>query len=76
MKEIDEKPEDAEIIEAITAMAHTLRLRVVVEGVERESQLDIALDRKCDVIQGYLFSAPLPADMIIDLLAKRVLKFA
>ena len=75
VNEIDEKPEDAEIIAAITAMAHTLRLRVVVEGVERESQLDIALDRKCDVIQGYLFCAPLPADRVVDLLAERILKF-
>ncbi|MBT8438985.1 MAG: EAL domain-containing protein, partial [Gammaproteobacteria bacterium] len=76
ISEIDEKPADAEIIEAITAMAHTLRLRVVVEGIERESQLDIAINRKCDVIQGFLFSAPLPASEIVDLLAGPMLRFA
>ena len=76
VSDIDEKPADAEIIEAITAMAHTLRLRVVVEGIERESQLDIALNRKCDVIQGYLFSRPLPPDAIAGLLEERILKFA
>ncbi len=76
VREIDEKPEDAEIVEAIAAMAHTLCLRVVVEGIERESQLDIVIDRKCDVIQGFLFSRPLPADEIVELLADVNRKFA
>lgn len=76
VREIDEKPEDAEIVEAITAMAHTLRLRVVVEGIERESQLDIVINRKCDVIQGFLFSRPLPASEIVDLFADPILRFA
>ncbi len=74
--EIDQKPADAEIVEAIAAMAHTLCLRVVVEGIERESQLDIVINRKCDIIQGYLFSRPLPANEIVYLLADRILKFA
>ena len=76
VREIDEKTADAEIIEAITAMAHTLGLRVVVEGIERETQLRIALDRKCDFVQGFLFCAPLPASEMTALLADRRLRFA
>ena len=76
VREIDEKLADAEIVEAIAAMAHTLCLRVVVEGIERESQLDIVINRKCDIIQGFLFSRPLPANEIVYLLADRILKFA
>ena len=76
VREIDQKLADAEIVEAIAAMAHTLCLRVIVEGIERESQLDIVINRKCDIIQGFLFSRPLPANEIVYLLSDRILKFA
>ncbi|MDX1696923.1 MAG: EAL domain-containing protein, partial [Thiohalobacterales bacterium] len=74
--EIESKQEDAEIIGAITAMAHTLGLRVVVEGIETEGQLDVVVSRRCDVIQGFLFSRPLPAEEIARLLAEKDLKIA
>ncbi len=74
--EIDQKQEDAEIVSAITSMAHTLRLRVVVEGIETVSQLGVVTRRHCDVIQGFLFSRPLPADEIVHLLAERNIKIA
>ena len=76
VREIDEKPEDAEIIGAITAMAHTLHLRVVVEGIETDRQLRAVVERKCDVIQGFLFSRPLPANEVVHLLAQRNLRTA
>lgn len=76
ISEIDEKQADAEIVGAIVAMAHTLHLRVVVEGVETQSQLDIVTERQCDVIQGFLFSRPLPADEIVRLLAEPSLRIA
>lgn len=74
--EIDKKQADAEIVGAITAMAHTLHLRVVVEGIETEGQLGVVVERQCDVIQGFLFSRPLPADEVVHLLAQRSLKIA
>lgn len=46
----------------IIAMAKTLNYSVVAEGVEKQSQLEMLLDMNCDIIQGYLFSKPLPAE--------------
>lgn len=51
-----------EIVSAIIAMAHSLNLRVVGEGVETVEQLEQLRRLKCDEIQGFLFSRPLPAD--------------
>jgi len=53
-----------------------LKLRVVVEGIETVSQLRSVVSRGGDVIQGYLFSRPLPAEDIPELLARRILKTA
>lgn len=48
-------------------MAHSMDLKVVAEGVEIEDQLSILRERKCDYIQGYYFSRPLPANEIENL---------
>jgi diguanylate cyclase (GGDEF)-like protein/PAS domain S-box-containing protein len=53
--------EDSAITQAIVAMARSLRLRVVAEGVENKAQLDYLRALGCDAVQGYLFSRPLPA---------------
>jgi EAL domain-containing protein (putative c-di-GMP-specific phosphodiesterase class I) len=50
------------ITEAIIAMAHGLRLRVVAEGVETEQQLDFLRSTGCDQYQGFLFSKAVPAE--------------
>jgi len=49
------------ITRAIIAMAHSLGLRVVAEGVETEGQLELLATNRCDVFQGYHFCAPVPA---------------
>ncbi|MBV8632921.1 MAG: EAL domain-containing protein, partial [Burkholderiaceae bacterium] len=54
-------PEDAAIATAVVAMAHSLNLRVVAEGVETNGQLQFLRKLGCDEIQGYYFSKPVPA---------------
>jgi diguanylate cyclase len=59
--EIVSRPEDASIVRAIVSLAHSLRLKVVAEGVETPAQLDFLKIAGCDEYQGYHFSRPLPA---------------
>ena len=62
VNEVTTDPEDAALARAIIAMAHSLRLRVIAEGVETEGQLGFFTSHHCDEIQGYFFSRPLSAD--------------
>jgi diguanylate cyclase (GGDEF)-like protein/PAS domain S-box-containing protein len=64
-------PNDAAIVDAIIAMAKALKLTVVAEGVERQEDLDFLRDLGCDQIQGYIFSRPLPAEAMRDLLERK-----
>jgi diguanylate cyclase (GGDEF)-like protein len=61
-------PQDAAITEAIIALARSLGLAVVAEGVETLPQLDFLRDRGCDAAQGYVLSRPLPAEDMTRLL--------
>lgn len=69
--DITTDPDDAAIVSAILAMAHTLDLRVVAEGVETPEQLQFLRDRQCDIVQGYLFSRPLPEAELRQFIADR-----
>ena len=60
-------PDDAAIVMAIIMLAHNLRLKVVAEGVETEEQLRFLHLHRCDEIQGYFFSKPLPAEALVSL---------
>ncbi|MCQ9379737.1 bifunctional diguanylate cyclase/phosphodiesterase [Methyloversatilis sp. XJ19-49] len=62
VRDLPDDESDASIVDAILAMAHALGLRVVAEGVETEAQRQFLAQRKCGLMQGYLFSRPLPAE--------------
>jgi len=66
INDITENPEDAAIVRAILAMAHSLNLKAVAEGVESEEQLKFLQQAGCDEIQGFLISKPVTAHEITE----------
>ena len=68
VRDIEEDENDAAICMATIALAHTLGLTVVAEGVETEAQRDFLASYDCDSLQGYLYSRPLPAAEITEYL--------
>ena len=61
VRDITTAPNSAAIAKAIIAMAHSLHLRVIAEGVETQAQMNYLHSQGCDEIQGYYFSRPVPA---------------
>ncbi|MDD2742864.1 MAG: EAL domain-containing protein [Rhodocyclaceae bacterium] len=61
VRDITENPVNAAIATAAIVMARSLNLTVLAEGVETEAQASFLRSRRCDSMQGYLFSRPLPA---------------
>lgn len=70
ISKISDNPDDLVVVTAIIAMAHSLQLKVIAEGVENEEQLRKLHELGCDNIQGFLLSKPLPAQNISPLFHK------
>ena len=68
--DIETDANDAAICAATIALGHNLGLKLIAEGVETEQQREFLCRLGCDVLQGYLFSKPLPFDEIIPYLAQ------
>jgi len=68
VRDIASSSGDQAIVRTIIAMAHTLNLNVIAEGVETEVQQGVLLDSGCMHYQGYLFSKPVPVDVFEGLL--------
>jgi diguanylate cyclase (GGDEF)-like protein len=62
--------EDVSIARAIIALAHSLKLSVIAEGVETKEQKEFLVENGCDFIQGYYYSKPIPSDEMEKFLNK------
>ncbi|WP_219116493.1 bifunctional diguanylate cyclase/phosphodiesterase [Janthinobacterium sp. UMAB-56] len=71
VSDITHSDDDAAIVRAIISLAHSLRLKVIAEGVETLQQLAFLRQHGCDQMQGYLFSRPLTAAAFEELLLQR-----
>jgi len=69
-------PDDASVVTAVIAVAHSLGLRVVAQGVESEEQVTLLRSLGCDEVQGFLWSPPLAAKECERLLAGGALPVA
>ncbi|GAB2842333.1 hypothetical protein GCM10027277_06870 [Pseudoduganella ginsengisoli] len=71
VRDVPQDADDAAIVTAIIALAHSLRLEVVAEGVETEGQLNFLKARRCDLLQGYHLSPAVPPDQFAQLIRQR-----
>lgn len=62
IRDMIEDPDDAAIAHAVVSLGHALNMRVVAEGVERQDQQKALESWGCDLMQGYLYSKPIPID--------------
>jgi EAL domain-containing protein (putative c-di-GMP-specific phosphodiesterase class I) len=72
VRDILTDPSDAITVRTILALGHSMGLEVLAEGVETPGQLAFLEANGCDLIQGYLFSPPLPVDDLETWMAKRL----
>ncbi|RKZ91274.1 MAG: hypothetical protein DRQ43_10280, partial [Gammaproteobacteria bacterium] len=68
VKDICDDSDDKQMVKTLIAMAHSLDLLVVAEGVEEIEQLDLLNEYGCDEMQGYLLSKPVEADKLVELI--------
>ena len=73
VKDVSKNNGDASIVSAIISMAHSLKLRVVAEGVEDTKQLSFLQERDCEMVQGFLFSKAVPSEQAVKLLKAGVI---
>ncbi len=71
VEEIGNGTDGSVICDATIGLAHSLGLKVVAEGVETQAQFDYLQQLRCDMVQGYLFSRPLPANEVADAIRQR-----
>jgi EAL domain-containing protein (putative c-di-GMP-specific phosphodiesterase class I) len=62
---------DCQLVNTMISMAHGLHMTVVAEGVEHPAQVELLSNLGCDIAQGYLYSRPVPASQVADLLRLR-----
>jgi EAL domain-containing protein (putative c-di-GMP-specific phosphodiesterase class I) len=70
VRDIATSPKDAAIVKAISALARSLGIGLIAEGVEEVWQAEYLRGQQCTEMQGFLFSHPLPQELVIDALAR------
>lgn len=68
IREMTSDSKDAKIACAIIEMGHSLDQKIIAEGVENEEQLRFLIQNKCDIVQGYFYSMPLPIHKMTEFL--------
>lgn len=68
VRDIPQDEDDVAITKAIIALGKSLKLKLIAEGVEEESQKQFLIENGCDFIQGYLYSKPIEADEMTQML--------
>lgn len=71
ISDIDTNPDASAIVKSIIDMAHTLKIKVIAEGVETQGQLELLRSYNCDYAQGYLLYNPMRAEEITSLLRQK-----
>lgn len=74
VRDVTTDPSDAALTGAIIAMAHSLNINVIAEGVETIEQIDFLTRHQCKTMQGYYFSKPVPAEQFSRLLTEGLLQ--
>jgi EAL domain-containing protein (putative c-di-GMP-specific phosphodiesterase class I) len=70
VRDLETNPDDEAIVTAIIALAHSLKLKVVAEGVETVAQLAFLKSRHCDQYQGFLTSRAVDAEQFASLITQ------
>ena len=63
---------DGAVVGAVVALARSLGLRTIAEGVEDHAQMDVLRELRCDAVQGFLFSMPMPAAECAPLFGRKI----
>lgn len=74
LREVTSDETAAAIVSYVINLAHTLKLKVVAEGVETEEQYTFLRHYGCDLMQGYLFSKPLPTESVFPFLQQSIVR--
>jgi EAL domain-containing protein (putative c-di-GMP-specific phosphodiesterase class I) len=72
IKNIEHNEKDFRLVELILDIARCLKIPVIAEGVETENQIAMLRDAKCDLVQGFYFSRPVPPEEFEKLIEKEL----
>jgi EAL domain-containing protein (putative c-di-GMP-specific phosphodiesterase class I) len=70
VRDITSNSDDVAICSAIIVLGHELGLDIIAEGVETEPQRDYLKRLNCDLLQGFLYSKPLPPEQVVDFIRR------